>query len=72
FKTLLEKNAKRLVWATSDRPSVTGLTSADNQVDGFALTAIRAPGNPAPAQVTAGAFDDKGRRIADATLTFAP
>ncbi|CDX31540.1 conserved membrane hypothetical protein [Mesorhizobium sp. SOD10] len=72
FKTLLEKNATRLVWATSDRPSVTGLIGADNQVDGFALTAIRAPGNPAPAQVTAGAFDDKGRRIADATLTFAP
>ncbi|RUZ44533.1 RNA-binding protein, partial [Mesorhizobium sp. M7A.F.Ca.US.007.01.1.1] len=29
-------------------------------------------GDPAPAQVTAGAFDDKGRRIADATLTFSP
>ncbi|RWQ62090.1 MAG: RNA-binding protein, partial [Mesorhizobium sp.] len=43
-----------------------------NQVDGFELTAIRAPGDPAPAQVTAGAFDDKGRRIADATLTFSP
>jgi hypothetical protein len=72
FKTLLENNATRLVWATSDRPSLTGLIGADNQVDGFALTAIRAPGDPAPAQVTAGAFDDKGRRIADATLTFAP
>ncbi|MEZ2329268.1 DUF4159 domain-containing protein [Mesorhizobium sp. RCC_202] len=72
FKTLLEKNASRLVWVTSDRLAVTGLTGADNQVDGFALTAIRAPGDPAPAQVTAGAFDDKGRRIADTTLTFAP
>ncbi|TIS56849.1 MAG: DUF4159 domain-containing protein [Mesorhizobium sp.] len=72
FNTLLSKNAARVVWATSDRLSLTGLTDADNQVDGFALTAIRAPGDPAPAQVTAGAFDDKGRRIADATLTFAP
>lgn len=72
FKTLLEKNASRLVWAAPDRLSLIGLSSADNQVDGFALTAIRAPGDPAPAQVTAGAFDDKGRRIADATLTFAP
>lgn len=72
FKTLLERNAARLVWATSDRLSLTGLTGADNQVDGFTLTAIRAPGDPAPAQVTAGAFDDKGRRIADAALTFAP
>ena len=72
FNTLLSKNAARVVWATTDRISLTGLTAADNQVDGFALTAIRAPGDPAPAQVTAGAFDDKGRRIADATLTFAP
>ncbi|TPN31768.1 DUF4159 domain-containing protein [Mesorhizobium sp. B2-3-3] len=72
FNTLFSKNAARVVWATADRLSLTGLTAADNQVDGFALTAIRAPGDPAPAQVTAGAFDDKGRRIADATLTFAP
>ncbi|MBN9216832.1 MAG: DUF4159 domain-containing protein [Mesorhizobium sp.] len=72
FNTLLAKNAARVIWASADRLSLTGLTGADNQVDGFALTAIRAPGDPAPAQVTAGAFDDKGRRIADATLTFAP
>ncbi|QPC91231.1 DUF4159 domain-containing protein [Mesorhizobium sp. INR15] len=72
FNTLLSKNAARVVWASSDRLALTGLTGAENQVDGFALTAIRAPGDPAPAQITAGAFDDKGRRIADATLTFAP
>jgi hypothetical protein len=72
FNTLLSKNAARVIWASTDRLALTGLTGADNQVDGFALTAIRAPGDPAPAQVTAGAFDDKGRRIADATLTFAP
>ncbi|MEI9420901.1 DUF4159 domain-containing protein [Mesorhizobium sp. Cs1299R1N1] len=72
FNTLLSKNAARVVWAVADRLSLTGLRSAENQVDGFGLTAVRAPGDPAPAQVTAGAFDDKGRRIADATLTFAP
>ncbi|RVC41780.1 RNA-binding protein, partial [Mesorhizobium sp. M4B.F.Ca.ET.088.02.2.1] len=72
FDTLLSKNAARLVWAASDRITLAGLTAADNQVDGFALTAIRPPGDPAPAQVIAGAFDDKGRRIADATLTFSP
>ncbi|CAN7380232.1 DUF4159 domain-containing protein [Mesorhizobium sp. LjRoot246] len=72
FNTLLSRNAARVVWASTDLRSLTGLTAADNQVDGFALTAIRAPGDPAPAQVTAGAFDDKGRRIADATLTFSP
>ncbi|WP_421916627.1 DUF4159 domain-containing protein [Mesorhizobium sp.] len=72
FNTLLSRNAARVVWAVTDRPSLAGLTSAENQVDGFALTAIRAPGDVTPRQVTAGAFDDKGRRIADATLTFAP
>ncbi|RWF86293.1 MAG: RNA-binding protein, partial [Mesorhizobium sp.] len=37
FNTLLSKNAARVVWAASDRPSLTGLTGADNQVDGFEL-----------------------------------
>jgi hypothetical protein len=72
FKTLLSENAGNLVWAVPDRIEPVGLTATENDVDGFSLTAIRAPGDPAPAQVTAGAFDDKGRRIADATLTFAP
>ena len=44
-----------------------GLTAADNEVDGFAITAVRPPAGAAPRSVTAGAFDDKGRRIADAT-----
>jgi hypothetical protein len=72
FGTLLAQNAGNLVWAVPDRIQPIGLTATENEVDGFSLTAIRAPGDPAPAQVTAGAFDDKGRRIADATLTFAP
>ena len=72
FKTLLSGNAGNLVWAVPDRIEPIGLTATENDVDGFSLTAIRAPGDPAPARVTAGAFDDKGRRIADATLTFAP
>jgi hypothetical protein len=72
FDTLLAQNAGNLVWAVPDRIEPVGLNATENAVDGFSLTAIRAPGDPAPAQVTAGAFDDKGRRIADATLTFAP
>jgi hypothetical protein len=72
FGTLLAQNAGNLVWAVPDRIGPVGLTATENDVDGFSLTAVRAPGDPAPRQVTAGAFDDKGRRIADATLTFAP
>ena len=72
FGTLFGQNAANVVWASPERLDVKGLTAAENEMDGFALTAVRAPGDPAPGAVTAGAFDDKGRRIADATLTFAP
>ncbi|WP_432287363.1 DUF4159 domain-containing protein [Aminobacter sp. BA135] len=72
FSTLLGQNPANVLWASPERLDAKGLTSAENEMDGFALTAIRAPGDPAPGAVTAGAFDDKGRRIADATLAFAP
>lgn len=72
FNRLLAQNADSLVWAIPDRVEPIGLSAAENGMEGFSLTAVRAPGNPAPAQITAGAFDEKGRRIADATMTFAP
>ncbi|HWK67214.1 MAG TPA: DUF4159 domain-containing protein [Rhizobiaceae bacterium] len=72
FDTLLGQNPSRLVWAVPDRLGLAGLTGAENAVDGFTLTAIRAPGDPGPRSATAGAFDDKGRRIADATFAFGP
>ena len=72
FSALLGRNPANVFWAVPDRLDMVGLTAAENEVAGFALSAIRAPGDPAPRQVTAGAFDDKGRRIADATITFAP
>jgi hypothetical protein len=71
FATLLGENAANVVWAVPDRLDVIGMTTAENEVDGFTISAVRGE-SPAPAQVTAGAFDDRGRRIADATLTFAP
>jgi len=71
FKTLFSSGAANVVWVVPDTFAAIGLSSAENEVDGFALTAIRAPGDLSPRQITAGAFDDKGRRIADATLTFA-
>ena len=72
FTDLFGHAPARVIWAAPDRLDMAGLTAAENEVDGFVLTAIRAPGDPAPRQVTAGAFDDKGRRIADATLAFGP
>jgi len=70
FNTLLGKNPADVVWVVPDRLNTVGLKGAENQLEGFALTAIRPAGDAGPRQVTAGAFDDKGRRIADAALTF--
>ncbi len=62
--------APNVIWASPDRLPMLALTAGDNELDGFVVTAVRASGDPAPRQATAGAFDEKGRRIADATLTF--
>ncbi|WP_394886529.1 DUF4159 domain-containing protein [Mesorhizobium sp. AaZ16] len=62
-------NAPNVVWAVPERLSSIGLTAAENEVDGFRISAVRAA-DPTMRQITAGAFDDKGRRIADAVLTF--
>ncbi|MCC2688962.1 MAG: RNA-binding protein, partial [Rhizobiaceae bacterium] len=72
FAALLGKDPAAVLWAVPDRLNEIGLTATSNEVAGFNLAAIRAPGDPAPRQVSAGAFDDKGRRIADATIAFGP
>ncbi|WP_157016999.1 DUF4159 domain-containing protein [Mesorhizobium xinjiangense] len=71
FATLLE-NADRLIWFAPERLRATGITAVDNRPDHFRATVARSTGDAAPRQVTAGAFDDQGRRIADAVATFAP
>ena len=70
FRTLLDRGAASLAWAAPDSIAPFALSATSNEVDGFSLTAIRAPGNAGPARLMAGAFDDKGRRIADAALAF--
>ncbi len=70
FAALLGHNPASLLWAVPDRLDMIGLTAGENEVSGFKLSAVRAPGDPAPRQVTAGAFDERGRRIADATVSF--
>jgi hypothetical protein len=70
FATLFGRQPASVLWAVPDRLGMVGLTATENEVSGFTLSAIRAPGDPAPRQVTAGAFDDRGRRIADAVISF--
>ncbi|MEO9340212.1 DUF4159 domain-containing protein [Mesorhizobium sp. SB112] len=71
FNDLLGRTAENVIWISPENLSMIGLTATENDVDGFELTAIRAPGETAPRQATVGAFDDRGRRIADTSLSFA-
>ena len=71
FARLLAQKPANVVWAAPDSLNVVGLTAADNAVDRFLVTAVRALSG-APKFMTAGAFDSKGRRIGDAALTFRP
>jgi len=72
FANLLGGNASRLVWVEPDGLAMAGLTATENSADAFTVTAIRAPGDPAPRQITVGAFDERGRRIADTAIGFGP
>ena len=71
FQRLVAAAPEKVLWAAPERFEPVGLTATGNELEGFTLTAVRAPGDAAPRSITAGAFDDRGRRIADATLTFA-
>ncbi|PZO82191.1 MAG: RNA-binding protein [Mesorhizobium amorphae] len=71
FQAILGAKAGRLVWASPERFAALGLTGAENEVEGLRVTAVRAA-DPAPRQAQVGAFDERGRRIADATVSFAP
>ncbi len=72
FAQLLGGTAGEVVWITPERLAMIGLTATENRPDHFAVTAIRAAADTGPRQVTAGAFDDRGRRIADTVFAFAP
>lgn len=72
FGNLLGNDAGRLVWIEPDRLDLVGLAATDNTADSFTVEVVRAPGDAAPRQVTIGALDDRGRRIADATAAFGP
>lgn len=70
FRAALSKNPGNVFWAAAQNLDTVGLTAADNDVDGFTVTAVRPAGDNAVKQATLGAFDDRGRRIADAPLSF--
>lgn len=72
FATLLGQSPQNLIWISPDRQDTVALTAAENLVDRLTVTAVRADSTLTPRFTTAGAFDDKGRRIGDAAITFRP
>jgi hypothetical protein len=73
FKSLLDGNGvTNLVWATGERLPGAALTGVENSATAFTVSAVRPQGSVGPLQLTAGAFDDRGRRIADVAIAFGP
>ncbi len=64
-------NADRLIWAAPQRLPQIGLTATANEPDAFLVNAVRATSETGPYQAAIGAFDDRGRRIAEGMLSFA-
>jgi hypothetical protein len=71
FKAIATSGAKQLIWGQSDIADVIGLTAIDNLPDTFSATAIRPDSNSGPASYVLAARDDRGRQIAEQTLSFA-
>ncbi len=72
FATLLGPNAGNLVWVAPESLPMLGLSTVENAPDVFTATVIRAAGELSPLQAVIGAYDDRGRRIADGVAAFGP
>ncbi|MFD1199352.1 DUF4159 domain-containing protein [Brucella gallinifaecis] len=60
-----------VLWYAADLDHLVVLTSVENKVNSLEAKAIRPEGITMPRMLRAAAFDDKGRRIAEAPLSFA-
>ncbi len=70
FAALGEAGPVEMVWAEPSSFALSGIAESANLADAFEVAAVRAE-TATPAQAVIGAFDDRGRRLGDATLTFA-
>ncbi|MBL0934915.1 MAG: DUF4159 domain-containing protein [Rhizobiaceae bacterium] len=63
-------NASGLIWATPQGVTEIGLTGTANEPDAFVVEAVRPTSDAGPRQALIAALDDRGRRIAEAELSF--
>ncbi len=59
-----------VIWYGANLSHLVAMIATANKADGFEVTAIRPQGVTLPRNLRAAAFDDKGRRIAEAPLNF--
>jgi hypothetical protein len=69
FAALLA-DAGELIWATAQGVTEIGLTATANEPDAFVVEAVRPTNDAGPRQALVAALDDRGRRIAEAELSF--
>ncbi|MFC3722636.1 DUF4159 domain-containing protein [Neoaquamicrobium sediminum] len=70
FQALLAGSTGQLVWIEPNELAMIGVRESDNLADAFTFSAVRSTTDALPRQATAAAFDDRGRRIAETTLSF--
>ncbi|RCS25570.1 DUF4159 domain-containing protein [Phyllobacterium salinisoli] len=69
--SLDQSGASSMLWYRPDTSNLAALTSVENGADGLVVHAVRPSDASQPRSVTVGAFDTKGRRIAETSLAFA-
>src|SRR5690606_4462166 len=72
FADLFRNEPSNIVWIEPERLSTIAVTNGQNEPNSFIVTAARSNDDPAPRQATVYASDDRGRRIAEAVLSFGP
>lgn len=70
LRNVLAKNVSSLIWGKADLSKLVGLANASNEAEGLRLTAIRAQPATEATSISAGAFDERGRRIGETRIAF--
>ncbi len=72
LKSLTGSGIASMIWYEPSISSLVAIRQAENNANGLTVHAVRPSNDRGQGAVTIGAFDEKGRRIAETGLTFAP
>ena len=68
---LVSENAAKLIWVAPNRLEMLGISASANTAENFSFTTIRPSTETAARDARAVALDERGRRIAETTVSFA-